>query len=102
MAGKKVSLEVEEYVKSVLKDVLFFLEGWCGCSEASLFNRAISILKELGLFEEFKKRYSLPRNLYGIKSFLMDFIEFMKEKCPELIEEIESEVYSEDEEEEEE
>ena len=98
----QVSPEIERYVKNILKDVMYFLEGWCACSESALFSRAIAILKELGLLEEFKEKYGLPRDLYGIRSFLMDFIEFMKKKMPEIVEEIEDEAYGEDEEEEEE
>ena len=105
MAGKveaqvRFEPEVEDEIKKVMKDVLYYLEGWCACSEASLFNRAIAVLRELGLLEEFKEKYGLPRNLYGIKSALYDFVDFVREKYPELVEEVENEVYAEDEDEE--
>ena len=105
VAEKKVQVqltpEVEEEVRSVLKDVLMFLEGWCACSESALFSRAVQVLKKLGLLEEFKERYGLPKDLHGIKGFLYDFIDFLRERLPELYEEVEEEVYDEEENEEE-
>ena len=95
----QVSPEVEDEIKKVMKDVILYLENWCNCSETALFSRAIELLKKLGLLEEFKKEHSLPKTLYGIRSFLYDFLEFLKEKMPELYEEIEEEVYAEEDEE---
>ena len=102
MVAQALSHELENEVKKVMKDVYFFIEGWCGCSENILFSRAIQTPKELGLFNEFREKYGLPRTIYGIRSFFINLIDFMKEKMPDLMEELEEEIFSEDDDEDEE